>query len=69
VRRCCNESPIPAEFPSRCCGDARAVIAADLEPERMVGLLSGRQADTAAAFAAAGVTRVQIVKDDPVPAR
>lgn len=60
---------LPDAIAATTLGDARAVIAADLKPERMVGLLSGRQADTAAAFAAAGVTRVQIIKDDPVPAR
>ena len=47
---------------------ARAVIAADLQPERMVAVLSGRQADLAAAFAAAGVTHFQVVTDEPVPA-
>lgn len=49
--------------------DVRAVIAADLKPERMVALLSGRQADTTAAFAAAGIARFQTVNDDPVPGR
>jgi hypothetical protein len=45
------------------------VIAADLKPKRMIVLLSGRRADTAAALAAAGVTHVQIVDDDRVPPR
>jgi zinc protease len=60
---------LPAAIAATTLRDARAVIAADLKPERMVVLLSGRRADTAAAFAAAGVTHVQIVNDDPVPAR
>ncbi|HEY0477494.1 MAG TPA: insulinase family protein [Kofleriaceae bacterium] len=42
---------------------ARDVIAADLRPERMVVLLSGRPAATAAALQAAGVTRFQTVED------
>jgi zinc protease len=49
--------------------DARAVIAADLQPQRMVVLLSGRPADTAAAFAAAGISGYQRVDDEPAHPR
>jgi zinc protease len=45
--------------------DARALIAADLQPQRMVVVLSGRPADTAAAFAAAGISGYQRVADEP----
>jgi zinc protease len=44
--------------------DARSMIAADLQPQRMVVLLSGRPADTSAAFAAAGISEYQRVDDD-----
>lgn len=49
--------------------EARAVIAADLQPQRMVVLLSGRPADTAAAFAAAGISTYQRVVDEPAHPR
>jgi zinc protease len=39
--------------------DIRAVIAADLQPGRTIGILSGRADDVAAAFAAAGITGVR----------
>lgn len=45
--------------------DVRAVMDADLQPQRMVVLLSGRPADTAAAFAAAGISGYQRVDDEP----
>lgn len=47
--------------------DARAVIADDLQPQRMVVLLSGRPADTDAAFAAAGISVYQRVTDPALP--
>jgi zinc protease len=60
---------LPAAIAGTTLRDARALIAADLKPKRMIVLLSGRRTDTAAALAAAGVTHVQIVDDDPVPPR
>jgi hypothetical protein len=39
------------------------VIARDLQPTRMVGVLSGRPADTAAALAIAGITGARSVSD------
>jgi zinc protease len=42
--------------------EARAAIAADLKPERMVGVLGGRSADVAAAFAAAGITGIVAIQ-------
>jgi hypothetical protein len=41
------------------------VIARDLRTARMIVLLGGRPSDTAAAFAAAGVTRWSAAGDDP----
>jgi zinc protease len=56
---------LPAEIARVTLAEARQVIAQDLKPERMLVLLSGRPADTAAALAAAGVTRFRSVTDDP----
>ena len=47
--------------------DVRAAMDADLQPQRMVVLLSGRPADTAAVFAAAGISGYQRVDDEPAP--
>ena len=47
--------------------DVRAAMDADLQPQRMVVVLSGRPADTAAAFAAAGISGYQRVDDEPAP--
>ena len=47
----------------------RDVIAADLQPQRLVVLLSGRPAATAAAFKAAGISRFQTVDDPAVVQR
>lgn len=41
------------------------MIAQDLQGTRMVLMLSGRQEDVAAAFAAAGVTRFETVREQP----
>jgi hypothetical protein len=41
------------------------VIAQDLQVARMALMLSGRQEDVAAAFAAAGVTRFETVRGQP----
>jgi predicted Zn-dependent peptidase len=56
---------LPAAIAATTLRDVRAVIAADLVPAHMVVLLGGRQADSKAAFTAAGVTRFQTVSDDP----
>ncbi len=56
---------LPAEIASTTVDDARAVIAQDLQAARMVLMLSGRQEDVAAAFAAAGVTRFETVREPP----
>ena len=50
---------LPAAIAATTLRDARAVIAADLKAERMVGLLGGRSADVRAAYAAAGITGVR----------
>jgi zinc protease len=50
---------LPAAIAATTLRDARAVIAADLRPARMVGLLGGQPADVAAAFAAVHVTPVR----------
>lgn len=42
-----------------------AVIAQDLQAARMVLMLSGRQHDVAAAFAAAGMARFETVREQP----
>jgi zinc protease len=60
---------LPAEIAATTLDAARAVIAQDLQAERMVMMLGGRPQDTAAAFAAAGVTRFQTVADEPAAAR
>jgi zinc protease len=56
---------LPAEIASTTIDAARAVIEQDLQPARMVMMLSGRQQDTAAAFTAAGVTRIETVHEQP----
>jgi zinc protease len=56
---------LPAEIASTTIDAARAVIAQDLQAARMVLMLSGRQEDVAAAFAAAGVTRFETVREQP----
>jgi zinc protease len=56
---------LPAEIAATTLGAARAVIAQDLRAERMVVMLGGRPKDTAAAFAAAGVTTFQTVTEEP----
>jgi zinc protease len=54
---------LPAEIARTTLAQVRAVITSDLEPKRMVVLLSGRPADTAAALATAGVTQVRTVTE------
>jgi hypothetical protein len=44
------------------------VIGQDLQAARMVLMLSGRAQDTAAAFAAVGVTRFETVTETPAAA-
>lgn len=56
---------LPAEIASTTVDAVRAVIAQDLQTARMVLMLSGRQEDVAAAFAAAGVTRFETVREQP----
>ena len=56
---------LPAEIAATTIDAARAVIAQDLQAARMVGMLGGRPRDTAAAFAAAGVTGYQTVIEPP----
>jgi predicted Zn-dependent peptidase len=56
---------LPAEIAATTVDAARAVIAQDLQAARMVLMLSGRQEDVAAAFAAAGVTRFDTVTEQP----
>jgi zinc protease len=56
---------LPAEIASTTIDATRAVIAQDLQPARMVMMLSGRQQDTAAAFTAAGVTRFETIREQP----
>jgi len=56
---------LPAEIASTTIDAARAMIAQDLQGTRMVLMLSGRQEDVAAAFAAAGVTRFETVREQP----
>jgi zinc protease len=46
---------LPAAIAATTLREVRAVIAADLQASRMVGLLGGRSADVAAAYAAAGI--------------
>ena len=58
---------LPAEIASTTLDAARAVIAQDLQAARMVLMLSGRQEDVAPAFAAAGVTRFETVREQRVP--
>ncbi|HEX7841100.1 MAG TPA: hypothetical protein VF469_26665, partial [Kofleriaceae bacterium] len=60
---------LPGAIATTTPADARAVIAADLQPQRMVVLLSGRPAATAAAFQAAGVARFQTVGSAPAGPR
>jgi zinc protease len=54
---------LPAAIATTTLAAAREVIGEDLQPARMVVLLSGRPADTAAALAAAGVDRVERVPE------
>jgi zinc protease len=56
---------LPAEIAATTLDAARAVIAQDLQAARMVVVLDGRPQDTAAAFAAAGVTQFQTVAEEP----
>lgn len=56
---------LPAEIAAATVDAARAVISQDLQAERMVLMLGGRQEDVAAAFAAAGVTRFDTVTEQP----
>lgn len=60
---------LPGAIAETTLADARAAVAADLQPSRMVVVLSGRPTDTAAAFTAAGASRVQIVSSERTPAR
>jgi hypothetical protein len=53
----------PAAIAATTLADARAVIAADLAPSRMVVMVSGRPADTAAVLRAAQVTRFRTIED------
>lgn len=54
---------LPAEIASTTIDVVRALIAQDLQTTRMVLMLSGRQEDVAAAFAAAGVSRFETVHE------
>jgi hypothetical protein len=54
---------LPAEIASTTVDAARAVIAQDPQAARMVLMLSGRQEDVAAA----GVTRFEMVREQPAP--
>jgi zinc protease len=56
---------LPAEIAATTVDAARAVIAQDLQIERMVLMLRGRQEDVAVAFAAAGVTGFDTVTEQP----
>jgi predicted Zn-dependent peptidase len=64
-----SSATLPAAIATITPAAVRTVIAQDLQPGRMVVLLSGRPADTQAAFAAAGVARFQSVQDDPADRR
>jgi hypothetical protein len=59
---------LSAEIAATTVDAARAVIAQDLQAARMVLMLGGRQQEVTAAFAAAGVTRFETVREQP-PAR
>lgn len=54
---------LPAAIAGTLLADVREVLAADLQRPRMTVLLSGPPADTAAAFAAAGLANVHTVGD------
>jgi hypothetical protein len=56
---------LAAEIAATTVDAARAVIAQDLQAARMVLLLSGKQRDVAAAFAAAGVAHYETVYEQP----
>jgi predicted Zn-dependent peptidase len=56
---------LSVEIASTTIDAVRAVIAQDLQAARSVLMLSGRAQDTAAAFAAAGVTRFETVTEPP----
>jgi hypothetical protein len=60
---------LPAEIAATTLDTARAVIAQDLQATRMVLMLGGRPQDTAAAFAAAGMTQFQTVAEEPAATR
>jgi zinc protease len=60
-----DAATLPAAIARTTLADARAVIAADLAPARMVVLLSGRPADTAAAMRAANITTYRAIDDGP----
>jgi zinc protease len=59
------EETLPAEIASTTIDAVRAVVAQDLQAARMVLMLGGRQKDVAAAFAAAGVTRFETIREQP----
>jgi predicted Zn-dependent peptidase len=58
-----TSSTLPAAIATTTLATARAVIEQDLQPARMVVVLSGRPADTDAALAAIGVTEAQRVTE------
>jgi hypothetical protein len=53
-----DDSALPVAIATTALARARDMIAQDLQPERMVALLSRQPDDTAAAFATMGVTNV-----------
>lgn len=59
-----DAAALPAAIAATTLDEVRAVIAQDLQPGRMVVVLSGRPADAEAALAAAGVTSFQRVSED-----
>jgi zinc protease len=59
---------LAGEIAATTLADAQAVIAQDLQPARMVGMLGGRAPDVDAAFAAAGVVPSQRVTEEPAAA-
>lgn len=62
-----DAAALPAEIAATTLAEARAVIAADLQAARTITLLSGREADVHAAYAAAGIAKFQRVAV-PAPA-
>jgi zinc protease len=53
---------LPAAIAATTLGDVRVVLAADLQPARMVGLLGGPRAEVAAAFAAAHLRPTRMIE-------